>query len=119
MIPLVSSILGFPEEKGNACVKVDKEVEEEEQGDSLGWPGTTIEGGRITSSGDAPPITVLELVDMFVQLALSVRSVKSLTSREMGLAFVGGPPQINDNKAMSFYVLGKKLSLDEALSIYN
>lgn len=61
MTPLVSSILGFPEEKGNACVMLEIEEDEEESKSS---PEMGSAGGRKTSSAVAPASAVLVLVDM-------------------------------------------------------
>lgn len=64
-MPLVSSILGFPEENGKACVMFEIDDEEEEYEKSLGSPGV-IEGGDLKPSfgGEAPARAVLELGDM-------------------------------------------------------
>ena len=67
MTPRVSSILGFPEEKGKACVRDesedDMEVEVEVEVES---PEIIAGGGRDTSSFDGPAIsvTVVEVVGM-------------------------------------------------------
>lgn len=63
MTPRVSSILGFPEEKGKACVRDESEdvMEVEVEVES---PEIIAGGGRDTSSFDGPAIsvTVVEVV---------------------------------------------------------
>ena len=63
MRPLVSSILGFPEEKGKACVMFEIEDDDEE---SQGPPEIMSGGWRKTTSSETvgPAMAALELVDM-------------------------------------------------------
>lgn len=61
MTPRVSSILGFPEEKGKAWVKPESEEEEEGVVES---PEIITAGDRNSSSFEGPAVTELELVDM-------------------------------------------------------
>lgn len=63
MTPRVSSILGFPEEKGKAWVKAESEEEEEEEG-VVESPEIIAAGDRNASSFEGPAGTELELVDM-------------------------------------------------------
>lgn len=62
MTPRVSSILGFPEEKGKAWVKAESEEEEEEG--VVESPEIITAGDRNASSFEGPAVTELELVDM-------------------------------------------------------
>lgn len=64
-MPLVSSILGFPEEKGKACVMLEIE-EDDEYEESLGSPEIMAGCDLKTSPGEAPACAVLELGDMEV-----------------------------------------------------
>lgn len=67
MTPRVSSILGFPEEKGKACVRDEsKDDMEEELEVEVESPEIIAGGGRDTSSFDGPAtsVTVVEVVGM-------------------------------------------------------